>query len=763
MKNQNEDAIIKLKKSIEIFEGRDMVNEAGALTNLGLAELDRGDLESSLKNLQKAISIYAKNFGPDHPRTLDALRALSGFYAQTGQYSQALAARHKILEICIKNYGHYNIKTTFAFADLGSAYSLNRDYKNSIENYEKAISTFTKLKIDNYYLQEIYEGTALSYYMIDQYNEATRYVLMSLNSRINQLHNVLIADEKTRLEWHRKFSSVGIAPCFLPANLINKYTFFSKGLVFDSVAEDRAMAARGDGSGLLKQLESLRAEISQTTLNTNLKTDSDIEKLVFQSLQIENEISKFSTVAGRTRRSSIIKLEQAIDALPPSSCFINFIEFWDPKIQTPSSFVLGAILTLKEHDPIFVRIGEMASIYRSIRALRTAMNNGDTSGFDEQTSWLSEKLWSPIAAKIPQQVNRLIISPDGELNFLSFAALLDAQGKFLAETHDISYMGSARDLVRETKSMPSRTLRLFANPAFQRAPSEVKGTQLTMRSAEIDLFGQLQLPPLPGTEKESAEIQKIATDDGWQLQTFSQEQADEQALRKTKNPGILHLATHGFYLNSFAPAPLDSRGMSVISLEKAKLNTNGVDPMRASGIALAGAQSTLKSWSERKAPSPEADGVLTAEEVAALDLDGTWLVTLSACETGVGEARSGEGVLGLRRSFMMAGAENLLMTLWPVSDQTTSEIMADFYREALKTRNAPGSLAKVQREWLVKLRKEKGLLEAVRDAGPFVMATIGKPLPPLPREPAKEPSILDKVTQKIESLIKSSNTDIKNN
>jgi CHAT domain-containing protein len=155
--------------------------------------------------------------------------------------------------------------------------------------------------------------------------------------------------------------------------------------------------------------------------------------------------------------------------------------------------------------------------------------------------------------------------------------------------------------------------------------------------------------------------------------------------------------------------------------------------MRASGIALAGAQSTLKSWSERKAPAPETDGVLTAEEVAALDLDGTWLVTLSACETGVGEARSGEGVFGLRRSFMMAGAENLLMTLWPVRDESTSEIMADFYREALKTGNAPSSLAKVQREWLVKLRKEKGLLEAVRDAGPFVMATIGKPLPPLPR------------------------------
>lgn len=760
---QNEDAIIKLKKSVEIFEGSDVVNKAGALTNLGLAELDAGDLESSLKNLQQAISIYAKNFGPDHPRTLDALRALSGFYAQTGQYSQALAARHKILEICIKNYGQYNIKTTFAFADLGSAYSLNRDYKNSIENYEKAISTFTKLKIDNYYLQEIYEGTALSYYMIDQYHEATKYVLMSLNSRIKQLHNVLIADEKTRLEWHRKFSSAGIAPCFLPANLINKYTFFSKGLVFDSVAEDRAIAARGDGSGLLKQLESLRAEISQTTLNTNLKTDSNIEKLVFQSLQLENEISKFSTVAGRTRRSSIIKMEQTIDALPPFSCFINFIEFWDPKIQTPSSFVLGAILTLKEQDSIFIRIGEKASIHRSLRALRKAMNNGDSSGFDEQTSWLSEKLWAPIAAKIPQQVNRLIICPDGELNFLSFAALLDSDKKFLVEKYDISYMASARDLVRETKPETVRTLRLFANPTFQRDLVQVEDMQFAMRSAEVDVYGQLQLPPLPGTEKECAEIQKIASDAGWNLQTFTREQADEQTLRQTKKPGILHLATHGFYLNGFTPTPLDSRGMSLIGLEKVKLNTNGVDPMRASGIALAGAQSTLKSWSERKAPATEADGVLTAEEVAALDLDGTWLVTLSACETGVGEARSGEGVLGLRRSFMMAGAENLLMTLWPVSDQTTPEIMADFYREALKTGNAPGSLAKVQREWLVKLRKEKGLLEAVRDAGPFVMATIGKPLPPLPREPAKQESLLDKVGRKIEALIQSNNTDIKNN
>jgi hypothetical protein len=175
--------------------------------------------------------------------------------------------------------------------------------------------------------------------------------------------------------------------------------------------------------------------------------------------------------------------------------------------------------------------------------------------------------------------------------------------------------------------------------------------------------------------------------------------------------------------------------------------------MMASGVALAGAQKTLELWGQGKAPDPETDGILTAEEVASLDLNGTWLVTLSACETGVGEARSGEGVFGLRRAFMMAGAENLLMTLWPVADDTTASIMADFYKEALATGDAPGSLAKVQRDWLVKLREEKGLAAAIREAGPFAMVMMTAPthppveLPPVAKLESKDQSASEPVTQ----------------
>jgi len=151
-----------------------------------------------------------------------------------------------------------------------------------------------------------------------------------------------------------------------------------------------------------------------------------------------------------------------------------------------------------------------------------------------------------------------------------------------------------------------------------------------------------------------------------------------------------------------------------------------INPMHRSGLALAGAQTTLEAWGRGEVPASENDGILTAEEVGTLNLAGTWLVTLSACETASGQARAGEGVLGLRRGFIQAGAQNLLMTLWPISDDTTVEIMLDFYDRAFKTGNAPQALADVQREWLVKLRKDKGLLTAVNRAGAFIMSSQGR-------------------------------------
>ena len=193
-------------------------------------------------------------------------------------------------------------------------------------------------------------------------------------------------------------------------------------------------------------------------------------------------------------------------------------------------------------------------------------------------------------------------------------------------------------------------------------------------------------------------------------------------------PYILHLATHGFFEpedSSSEANPNQSQSLGIKSdLSKSRFFKN---PMHRSGLALAGANTTIEAWKRGEAPSLEEDGILTAEDVSTLDLKGTWLVTLSACDTGSGEARAGEGVMGLRRGFVEAGAQNLLMTLWPISDEVTVQIMSDFYDAAHNTGNAPEALAEVQRNWLLKLRGEKGLAQAVNLAGPFIISSQGNP------------------------------------
>jgi CHAT domain-containing protein len=435
---------------------------------------------------------------------------------------------------------------------------------------------------------------------------------------------------------------------------------------------------------------------------------------------------------GRIRESATITPDTVATALPPGGLLMEFVQFSDPKIEGDAGRCYGALLLGRDGESKFLRIDDAAAIDASVRVLREAIARGDEKALVEQQKLLSEKLWIPIAKIIPEKTKNLFIGPDGQLNFLSFAALPASDGSFLAEHYDIAYVGSGRDLARKVSPSESKTIALFADPVFDRQASGFSTNALALRSGEVDALGKIVLPPLPGTKAEEAAVEEVAKAGGWTPDGRLGEAANKSAIMNLKSPGILHLATHGFYLNTPPSNGADGeRGMKVIEAMEMSGNKPAtlpkIDPMHASGIALTGAQATLKAWSEGRVPDPKDDGILTAEEVGGLNLDGTWLVTLSACETGVGEARSGEGVFGLRRAFMIAGAQNLLMTLWPVSDEVTPKIMTDFYKEALATHDAAGSLAKVQRDWLVKLRKEKGLLAAVRDAGPFAMVVMANP------------------------------------
>ena len=243
----------------------------------------------------------------------------------------------------------------------------------------------------------------------------------------------------------------------------------------------------------------------------------------------------------------------------------------------------------------------------------------------------------------------------------------------------------------------------------------------------------LKLSDLPGTQKEADFLKGKAGD--WKLKAriFTEGNATEANLNRVESPRILHLATHGMFLKKppepkktlLSPMKLPGQGKGYVG--------RLTNPMHRSFLTFTGAEWTSKQWALGDSPVSWNDGILTAAEVSTLSLEGTWVVTMSACETGLGDLRSGEGVMGLRRAFIQAGAQNLLMTLWPVSDKHTVSFMKNFYEKAIASGDAPTAMAEVQKEMLLKFRNNKQWKAldlpttkmAVQFAGPFVMSYRG--------------------------------------
>jgi CHAT domain-containing protein len=262
---------------------------------------------------------------------------------------------------------------------------------------------------------------------------------------------------------------------------------------------------------------------------------------------------------------------------------------------------------------------------------------------------------------------------------------------------------------------------VLANPDFGTSTAAALGTPVTGKSLAA-LFRGVDFQPLPGAEAEGRWLREQAADLGFKnAALFLGKQATKVELRQVHSPDVLHLATHGFIL----PAQAATTSPESAKTACAPRETNLTSPMLRSGLALAGAESTLKALARGQMVAPDNDGIVTAEEICCLDLHGTRLVVLSACDTGEGEALTGEGVLGLRRGFAEAGAQNLLLTLWPVQDGATSRLMMDFYTALSRERNTAEALAHTQGNWLKKLREDKGPAEACRIAGPFVLSSRG--------------------------------------
>ena len=726
--------------------GREHPDTALSLDNLAGLYWAIGDYTKAEPLYKEAIEIRQKVLGRAHPDTATSLNNLAALYRDMGDYAKAEPLFKEALEISQKVFGQEHPFTATSLHNLAELYATMGDYSKAEPLYQEALEIYQKvLGQDHPLTVRNLESLAFAELDLGKTEEAKRLSQLEYAAGLKVFSQILsFGSEDERLAYQRLVHPYTLFAALDETDaLLASAVLHYKGVVLDSIIEDRLVAETSKEEAnreLVEQLKTKKRTLSQLSLQTasvSPKEASERVEAVEQEVEnIEGKLARQITDLGQARRSLAVTVEQVQAAIPNDAVLVEYVRYGHYLGKSKGESRYAAVLLSPGSSPHWFTLGSAKEIEAALRRYQVLVR---TSSAEDELEALLQKLydevWEPIQRALPDGVKTVIISPDGQLNFLSFATLVDGDKRFVADRYSIRYVASGRDLLRELKPTQNHQVVVLANPKFDRnlnaqiaksdLPTEGSGV---LRGTEKRDFEDMSFGDLGGTQQESDQLLGQFKRWGWPTKSFTGAEVTKQVLSELHGPYILHLATHGFFEAedpTLDANPTESPSPNIkFDFAKARFFKN---PMHRSGLALAGANTTIAAWKRGEAPPIEEDGILSAEDVSTLDLKGTWLVTLSACDTGSGEARAGEGVMGLRRGFVEAGAQNLLMTLWPISDEFTIQIMSDFYEAAHQTGNAPEALAKVQREWLVKLRKEKGLANAVSLAGPFIMSSQGKP------------------------------------
>ena len=644
-----------------------------AWANYGLYLQELGDLDEASKVYQKVVPLLRAM--PDRQDYLaSALLGVGQLQMRLGDWTQAEASLAEARQLWSGLYGEKYTRLGLVTANQARLWHEKGDYARAEQGYAQA----RELLGDTPEAEILQDSQARLKLDQQQPEQALQLANQSLASRRLIAANVLAySSEAERFLYFQDFRPYDmLATLSSPVTLSALLSF--KGLVLNSILEDQRLAARQpEKRAMLAELHQLQGQWSRSRSGPNLSN-------------LKLEIGRLEAALGSDvplRQALAVTPEQVQKQLPEGTSLVEFVSYRHYLGNgKPGENRLAALLLSPAGAPVFVPLGSAAAYKQRLAKYRLLWRQPDSP--DTVLRELYQQVWEPVEKQLPARTEAVLLAPDGELNALSFATLLDSQGKFLGEKLGISYLASGRDLLAPARRLQRKSMVLVCNPDFGQAPPE-----------------ETTFVPLPGTAREAALLEKVAKAAGLTVTTVTQRAATEAYVKGLDSPGIVHLATHGFLLP--------------------ENNYQYKTSLRLSGLALAGAQTTLSRWTRDDFPDPAGDGVLNAEEFAAVPLDQTWLVTLSACDTAIGKNLEGEGVLGLRRGVAQAGAQNLLMTLWPIADQETADFMKDFYTRALKSGDARSALAQTQRDWLRRLRQSDGALRAARLAGPFVLSFKG--------------------------------------
>lgn len=710
--------------------------EAGALResasieySLALGELGglygiRREWEKAAQRLEKAIDLVVKVNSKD-PAMVLHLSSLASIHLEQGRVELAQLLFEQAVKLGQDVVGEESIFLATAVQGLGETLRIGGQLKEAEKWLAKSLSTRER------FLGNDHPSVALSLSSLSMLRRAQGQAegaiqLQTQANEIgeNQAHLMLAfgSDREKRAYMATLedflYITLTIHICDAPENPDALHAALNsvlrwKGRVIETLVDWLASMRRSESVAKAAVLDALLQKLSQQAhLIRHGWSSKDPENYRLQMTRLQEEIELLENKSGPvgTARSVPVVWQAVRDAVPEGAALVEMVRFRvvDPHARSLQTRWAGdryaAYVLLRGHEPFWADLGEAEQINELVLQFRRSLSNRllPYRPIGEQ---LYRKLIKPISDCL-RGTKLLLLSPDSDLHLVPFAALTDETGSFLIERFAIDYLNSGRDLLRTSLQEPRQGPVVVAAPAYGKERSRSPGRMGEMPS---------NFAPLPGLLEEARSISEILP----QAVLLTGDAALESKLKQLQGPSILHIASTGFFLND--PTPFPSVGfMHMPGASSADefypYRTNRLEnPLWRSGIALAGANSSDENASE--------DGILLASEAYGLDLMGTQLVVLSACDTGYGRAANGRGVDGLRRSFQIAGASTLLMSLWRIDDVPTADLMADYYRGLLAGQGKVEALQKAQQKRI----RDKQLRDPANWAG-FIVSGDWRPL-----------------------------------
>lgn len=436
-----------------------------------------------------------------------------------------------------------------------------------------------------------------------------------------------------------------------------------------------------------------------------IKKRNGVMELELEAENLEKDLARLSSKFRTDLKAGQISLKEIRSNLKSGEAAIEFVRFVDVQADSARSVWYGAIVLIPSAaNAIFIPLFEENKLenilgeqherkFDYVNRLYNLVDRG-ARAMDEYTQSLYDLIWSPLQSYF-DNIHTIYCSPTGLLNRINLDAIPIDEETNCGDKFKLKILLSTGKIVGQTDTieLTKKSAVIYGGVQYEYDSTSIKSIleimdiskkemveneliEYVRRSRNASKRGMGSWEYLRWTIKEVENIRNLFAQENYSVSTLTGIRATEESFKllgsQTQSPYTIHLATHGF----FFPEPESGNGYNDALLTF----MNSTNPMFRSGLILFGAN---RVWSGEKKLEGLDDGVLSAFEISQMNLSNTYLVVLSACESGLGDNKGTEGVFGLQRAFKMAGVKYLIFSLWQVPDFQTQDLMTTFYQKWL--------------------------------------------------------------------------------